>query len=495
MACQFEYNGEWYSEEELKAIFNNPQKDSSIINASLKATNALFSDRADDFFKTVEKNKLSGETFWKKMQSDLSIPKEQIELLKAFGTQKRDELITNLLANYSYTIEINTAKGYKHPESITENFARDGIFNYSRDISYQTGEYIYKKTDVTKSYLQPDGSRYNGEIITKEEFDKILKKYNETPNSSYYSNLTVPGGTNYTENEIATPGVEIQEKPQGVSAKEGVQELFESNPELASIGTQEQYSQYLDTIFPDSKVKDIVYHGTVHIFDKFVNRASFYTKIEDIKKNTLHFGRAIFSFVNDLEFTSVKEQEIRYNKVKELGYNVPPFNIFKRLIPILYELEGKRYYEEIKERLNKHFSKEEVDEYFSPRIVYAIINIKNPLYTDKPVNDNLIVTDSDSIIGYEERYGSKSTSKEISVFEPEQIHILGNKQDIEGFKNFVKNNTKTVRKGAITPSIKGHAQFATDNGIGWFRSDDKHAFTGFLEDLIASGTIKKVPCG
>ncbi len=48
---------------------------------------------------------------------------------------------------------------------------------------------------------------------------------------------------------------------------------------------------------------------------------------------------------------------------------------------------------------------------------------------------------------------------------------------------------------AITPSIKGHAQFATDKGIGWFRSDDKHPFTGFLEDLIASGTIKKVPCG
>ena len=33
--------------------------------------------------------------------------------------------------------------------------------------------------------------------------------------------------------------------------KPGVSELFESNPELANIGTQEQYSQYLDTIFPD----------------------------------------------------------------------------------------------------------------------------------------------------------------------------------------------------------------------------------------------------
>src|SRR5690606_14718961 len=44
------------------------------------------------------------------------------------------------------------------------------------------------------------------------------------------------------------------------TVRQGVSELFESNPELANIGTPEQYSQYLDTIFPDSKVKDIVYH-------------------------------------------------------------------------------------------------------------------------------------------------------------------------------------------------------------------------------------------
>ena len=43
-----------------------------------------------------------------------------------------------------------------------------------------------------------------------------------------------------------------------IKVKEGVEDLFESNPELANIGTQTQYSQYLDTIFPDSKVKDIL---------------------------------------------------------------------------------------------------------------------------------------------------------------------------------------------------------------------------------------------
>ena len=63
---------------------------------------------------------------------------------------------------------------------------------------------------------------------------------------------------------------------------------------------------------------------------------------------------------------------------------------------------------------------------------------------------------------------------------------------VPGGTNYTENEISTP---LITPSIKGHAQFATDKGIGWFRSDDKYAFTGFLEDLLASGTIKKVPCG
>lgn len=41
------------------------------------------------------------------------------------------------------------------------------------------------------------------------------------------------------------------------------------NTELNTIGTEEQYSQYLNTIFPDSKIKDIVYHGSgVNIISK-----------------------------------------------------------------------------------------------------------------------------------------------------------------------------------------------------------------------------------
>jgi len=53
------------------------------------------------------------------------------------------------------------------------------------------------------------------------------------------------------------------------SVKPGVEGLFNDNPELSSIGTKEEYSQYLNSIFPDSKVKDIVYHSSKNKFDNF----------------------------------------------------------------------------------------------------------------------------------------------------------------------------------------------------------------------------------
>jgi len=46
------------------------------------------------------------------------------------------------------------------------------------------------------------------------------------------------------------------------SIKPGVDFVFEQNPELTKIGTKQQYSTYLNSIFPNSKIKDIVYHGS-----------------------------------------------------------------------------------------------------------------------------------------------------------------------------------------------------------------------------------------
>ena len=66
----------------------------------------------------------------------------------------------------------------------------------------------------------------------------------------------------------------FKEEIENKGIKPGVSEFFESNPELASIGSTEQYSQYLDTIFPDSKVEEI--DNSLYISD-----------LEDLKSNKI----------------------------------------------------------------------------------------------------------------------------------------------------------------------------------------------------------------
>jgi hypothetical protein len=165
-----------------------------IVKSGLKATNILQSPKADQFFNAVAKNKITGDFFWKKMQADLGIPKDQLEILKSFNTQDKGELISSLLANYSFAIEINIS-------------ANKALYEFENGKSFTVGSNLYTLDDT------PYGENYyyrNGERIEENEFlkakDEEYKKRQPRP-TQYYSNLTVPGGTNYTENEIATPAI------------------------------------------------------------------------------------------------------------------------------------------------------------------------------------------------------------------------------------------------------------------------------------------------
>ncbi len=92
--------------------------------------------------------------------------------------------------------------------------------------------------------------------------------------------------------------LETIKHPEG-KVKDGVNFIFEQNPELAKIGTKEQYSEYLDNIFPDSKIKEILYHGTKSTEDKkdILDTGFDFGKIE----NTLR-GEGL-SIATTIEFT------------------------------------------------------------------------------------------------------------------------------------------------------------------------------------------------
>ena len=160
--------------------------------------------------------------------------------------------------------------------------------------------------------------------------------------------------------------------------KQDIDSLYQQRPELGNIGTQEQYAQYIGTIFPSSKVKEIVYHSSNSKIEKF---------------NDSYFGM-YFS----------------YSPITHGGYG-SVVNI-------------------------------------------AILNIKNPLTLPKtkeewPAYDKEhrgymnYTTDAEGYRSFKYDGSIESSSVtdnglQVKVREPEQIHILGSKDDIEGFKRFVK---------------------------------------------------------
>ena len=178
------------------------------------------------------------------------------------------------------------------------------------------------------------------------------------------------------------------------SIKPGVSELFESNPELRSIGTEEQYSQYLDTIFPNSLIKVIVYHWARTPFDA-------YNKEERV------------ALSSDLgEFLNVS---IDKNVWRE--YASQPF------------MNKKGEYQRV-----------------NPTLQYYIINLTNPYLTDDYYLDKLNYNEQENIIEQFEDIIEKTYDgiiegggNQIAIFDNKNILKLGSKQDIQGFKGFVQS--------------------------------------------------------
>jgi len=140
-------------EEIISYTKNTPE-----VNMIMKSVTILQSSKGEEVFRKGDKNNWTID----KMLQELQVPKEQQELIKSFNTRNREEILTSLLANYSYTVEVNTAS---HTQGQGSFDMEPGI-PFEATLGHDAGE-----------------------------------------NTSYYSNLTVPGGTNYTENEIATPAI------------------------------------------------------------------------------------------------------------------------------------------------------------------------------------------------------------------------------------------------------------------------------------------------
>ncbi len=166
----------------------------------------------------------------------------------------------------------------------------------------------------------------------------------------------------------------------------------------------QQYSKYLDTIFPESKVKDIVYHGANEPIEG-----------EEFTKRVGSTGGGIW-FSGSRKYAQLQMDRAQ-----------PSESLIGR------KLRG------------------------APTMYQVVLNIKNPKHFydatgallvqtprefekqyDRTVNDAALFHHPNS-----KKPATADSADQVVVSEPEQIHILGSEQDIEGFKEFVnKSNTK-----------------------------------------------------
>jgi len=281
------------------------------------------------------------------------------------------------------------------------------------------------------------------------------KKYSEEQFKEYFIS---------NKNEFATSISKNKDVIDSFKRKmEAIDGVFKDSPELASIGTKTQYMQYLSTIFKTSKVKDIVYH------------VSEIEGIEEFKTKNLN-KRGGTKFFEAFSNNSTLDGAFFTNELSKAKF------LYGTGVTTNYDVE-------FDEETGEMFEKEV---YFkNPEYVYTVLlNIKNPYKgTRKNTNNEKIKNYDSALLEAKEAVEYIQNSGKIDfieyteyvVFEPEQIHILGSKQDIEGFKDFVKESSK--------PKV---SQITDEYGNTWNEVEIKSEFKQKIY-LNLSNQLSKLP--
>jgi hypothetical protein len=188
-----------------------------------------------------------------------------------------------------------------------------------------------------------------------------------------------------------------------------VQEVFKLCPELSHIGTPEQYEKYLETIFPESKVKEVVYHNSDNEIKNFDRNHEFY-QIEQNKNRAFYFS------INR-DFWKRKNTYPALLSIERLA--TPDLQEDKDFVEVINQLHDEGY---------------EIG-YQNPITIENVISEiqrGSPYVLEIPEISKFL---KDHKICYKTPEGGCT----YAVFEPEQIHILGSKADVEEFGKFVAN--------------------------------------------------------
>ena len=364
-----------------------------------------------------------------------------------YATLNKDEFIVALFTDGAFINELKNIKAidttsYKNMlEEILDLFFK--LFK----IDKKTNKSLFEQSFIVTTNILT-------EAANNREFQQAIEDYNNSINKDY--NEILPNFQ--IEDRIQTQPekfVELQERLSNEDFLEGAKLAFENSEELQQLGTQEEYNEYVAKIalgiiknpssgeFNNSKIKDIVYHGTKAEFEKFNTRP-------DKTSGSKYINESAF-FTTDLKLANKYGKDIQGRTI----------NVIVNLTnPIIYKLKDEG------------------------------IDLTKPRSFTTNVRIDLQNKGFDGALNT--RY-----DKEIAVFEPEQIHILGGKNDIEGFKEFVStvdnkhlNNVKNAIRDNLPVEISSVITVVNEVPIEVLGRDD--LYLSIKEFLIDNGIKDEV---
>jgi len=208
--------------------------------------------------------------------------------------------------------------------------------------------------------------------------------------------------------------------------------IFEKLPEIKSIGSKEQYGDYLYKVFPNTKVKKVLFHGSPNKFDRF-DRAG------DLDGG--YFGRG-FYFTENMELA--KKYQTRN---KNEGY----------LYMVIVNLENPCYWKENQVNFQMNYFRKNnevtIDKDLEPGWEKELVSLFNKTYGENinKISDLEYAEDINKLSrvgteflkskGYDGSVAKNPLSKEMefALFESDDIHILGSEKDVKGFKEYLKS--------------------------------------------------------
>ena len=308
------------------------------------------------------------------------------EGFKKFIDNLETELTNKLFTLDNDFLENGQTKGFKHPVLEGKDIVVKGGGNFTY--------YDYIKNDLETNFdVNKDNFIINSKgqkelVYTKDfvvNFDYNYKVIEEKIELSKNNEIESDDSDEDVLDSVFSINDDYIKKPE---IKEGVNFVFEQNSELFDVGTKQEYSEYLKTIFPDSKIKGILKHTSKVKFEKF-------------KKGQGRLGEGIY--LADFDYKL-------YDKAGENVY---------RVIVNISNLKRYDKGEFILQSRNLFPNEDE--------------------YSNQP---QLQLREADKKEGVNAYVSTGKTGTEYVVFESEQIHILGSKQDIEQFKKWIKQNRK-----------------------------------------------------